>query len=348
MGDKRNAFFAHLGSIRSTSEQRNLPQTTAWLANELRSNPLLKTDKKLRLFCMIVKADFDQEIDNRAARLDWEQTKELATELGDEWWRNRALAQIGVTAFYDRDLETAAKNVASAAARATEIHDIGGQIRFTTVLGMAYSEAKMYALGLPYFDQALDLARKTPDSGFPLFTYEAQLHAFVGLEHYDEAQLLIDKMLKEISLEHRTAWKAQTLFFAAQIALARGNVRGAVADLEQSVAICKAEGYQQLQADPETTLAEVFRRQGNLEKAEFFALQSATSSQASGDKWSLPQRLQTLAELQVAQGKYVEADQTYDKASAFIDSALANSSSILEKTALIPNKSFGNALSGAL
>ncbi len=54
MGDKRNAFFAHLGYIRSTSEQRNLPQTTAWLATELRSNPLLRTDKKLRLFCLIV------------------------------------------------------------------------------------------------------------------------------------------------------------------------------------------------------------------------------------------------------------------------------------------------------
>jgi CHAT domain-containing protein len=200
---------------------------------------------------------------------------------------------------------------------------------------MAYSQAKMYDLGLPYFDQALNLASKTPDSGFPLFTYEAQLHAFVGLKHYDDAQQLIDKMLKEISTEHRSAWKAQTLFFAAQIGLARGDARGAVADLEQSIAICKAEGYQQLEADPETTLAELFKRQGNLERAEFFALQAATSSQASGDKWSLPERLQTLAQLQVARGKYAEADQTYDKASAFIDSALANSSTILEKTALI-------------
>ncbi len=225
MGDKRNAFFAHLGYVRSTSEQRNLPQTTAWLATELRSNPLLRTDKKLRLFCLIVKGDFDLEIDNHAARLDWEQVKELATELGDERWRNRALAQIGVTAFFDRDLETAAKNVGTAAARAKELHDTGGDIRFTTVLGMAYSQAKMYDLGLPYFDQALNLASKTPDSGFPLFTYEAQLHAFVGLKHYDDAQQLIDKMLKEISTEHRSAWKAQTLFFAAQIGLARGDAR---------------------------------------------------------------------------------------------------------------------------
>jgi CHAT domain-containing protein/tetratricopeptide (TPR) repeat protein len=333
--DKRNALYAHLGAIRATSEQRNLPQTSAWLATELNSNPLLKTDKKLRLFCLIVKGDIDQEIDTRAARLDWEQVKTFAAELGNERWQNRALAQIGISAFYDRDLETARKNVATAVETAAKIHDVGAQIRFTTVLGMAFLEAKMYERALPYFDNALELAKQAPDSGFPLFTYEAQLHALVGLTRYDSAQQLVDKMLKQISSKHRSGAQAQILPFAAQIALARGHVEEAIADLEQSVAICKAEGYQQLQAEPEAALAELFRRQGNLRRAEYFAVQAAASSQSSGDKWSLPQRLQALAELQVAQGEYVEADRTYDKATAFIDSGLANSSSVLEKTALI-------------
>lgn len=99
LGDKRNALYARLGAIRATSEQHNLPQTSAWLATELNSNPLLKTDKKLRLFCLIVKGDFDQEIDTRAARLDWEQVKAFAAELGNERWQNRALAQIGISGF---------------------------------------------------------------------------------------------------------------------------------------------------------------------------------------------------------------------------------------------------------
>jgi tetratricopeptide (TPR) repeat protein len=106
----------------------------------------------------------------------------------------------------------------------------------------------MYDLGLPYFEKALDLAKKTPDSGYPIFTYEAQLQALVGMKRYDEAQKLIDTMMKAVNSEHRSAWKAQTLFFAAQIALARGDVREAAGDLQQSIAICKQEGYQQLQA----------------------------------------------------------------------------------------------------
>jgi tetratricopeptide (TPR) repeat protein len=302
-GDKRNAFFAHLGTLRATIERRNLPETDAWLANQLSSNPLLKTDKKLRLFCLTIKGDVDQEIDTRAALVDWGKAKDLATELGDVRWQNRALAQIGVAAFYDRDLETASKNVATAVARAGEIHDIGAQIRFTTVLGMAYSEGKMYDLALPYVDQALDLANKTPDSGYPLFTYEARLDALVGLKRYDQAQQLVDKMLKEIRSKHRSGAQAQTLLVAAQMLLARGHVQEAVADLEQSVNFCKAEGYRKLEGDSEGMLAELFRRKGNLDRAEYFALQAASSSQVSGDKWSLPQRLQTLAELQVARGK---------------------------------------------
>ena len=117
----------------------------------------------------------------------------------------------------------------------------------------------MYDLALPYFDQALDLAKKTPDSGYPLITYEAQLHTLVGLRRYEDAQQLVDRMLKESSSKYRSGAQAQTLFFAAQIALARGDVPRAVGDLEQSIAICKAEGYQQLRADPET-LAELIAR----------------------------------------------------------------------------------------
>jgi CHAT domain-containing protein len=333
--DKRDAFYAHLGVIRATIERYNLPHTSAELSTELEGNPVLSSDKHLRMFCLIVKGDIDQEIDTRAARVDWEQVKVLAQTLGDEHWQNRALAQIGITAFFDRDLETASKNIATAAAVATRIHDIGGQIRFTTVLGMGLVQAKMYDRALPYFNNALEIAKKTPDSGYPIFTYEAQLEALIGLKRYDDAQRLADAMLKQISATYRTGPQAELLPFAARIALARGDVQRAVEDLRQSIAICKAAGYQQTQAEPEAILAEVFRNEGDLSRAEYFAAQAAADTQASGDKWSIPQRLQILAQLQVAQGKYIQADRTYDRASAFIDSGLANSSSVLEKTSLI-------------
>jgi hypothetical protein len=57
---------------------------------------------------------------------------------------------------------------------------------------------------------------------------------------------------------------------------------------------------------------------------------SAESTQASGDLWAVPQRLMTLAEIQVARGRYREADREYDRAEAFIDSMLGNLSTSLE------------------
>src|SRR5579862_7831725 len=52
-GDQRNALYARLGLIRSNSEQHPLPETSAQLAKDLESNPLLQSDKELRMFCLI-------------------------------------------------------------------------------------------------------------------------------------------------------------------------------------------------------------------------------------------------------------------------------------------------------
>ena len=108
------------GVIRSNSEQHPLPETSAQLAKDLESNPILQTDKELRMFCLIVKGDIDGEFDSRAMREDWQQVATLARDLGDAKWQYRALAQLGIAAFYDGDLETARKNVGGALAEADE------------------------------------------------------------------------------------------------------------------------------------------------------------------------------------------------------------------------------------
>jgi hypothetical protein len=119
-GDERNALYAKLGKIRSTIDQLVLPATSAQLASELEKNPLLQADKQLRLFCLIVKGDIDGEIDARAMREDWEEVQKLATELGNDKWQYRALAQLGVAAFYNGDLDTAGRNVRARVGRGHE------------------------------------------------------------------------------------------------------------------------------------------------------------------------------------------------------------------------------------
>ncbi len=158
VGDQRNALYAELGEIRATIDRRNLVRTSADLQLGLDRNRFLHTDKQLRLFCLIIKGDLDIELDSRAARKDWEQVGALAREIGDTRWQNRALAEIGVAAFYDGDTETAGKDIATALEMATKIQDIAAEVRFTTMLGMGFLETKMYERSEPYFNHAVELA----------------------------------------------------------------------------------------------------------------------------------------------------------------------------------------------
>ncbi|HXI43584.1 MAG TPA: CHAT domain-containing protein [Bryobacteraceae bacterium] len=334
-GDQRNALYARLGKLRSNIQQRELPETSAQLAAELDSEPLLQTDKQLRMFCLIVKGDIDGEIDARAMRQDWEQVQGLARDLGDAKWQYRALAQLGLAAFYDGDLATARKNVGNALLAATASGDAGAQIRYLTALGIGLSESHMYEQALPYFENALKIASATPDAGYQYTTNEARLQTLIGLGQIDPAQRLAADILAHAQQSHLSQQQAIVLSVAARIARARKDDREAFSALERSIALSEAGGYIRELAEAQSLLSNMYLEHGDLQKAEQFATLAADSTQASGDVWSVPERLKTLAELQTSQGKYADADRVYDRAAAFIDSMIGNFSSVLEKTAVI-------------
>jgi hypothetical protein len=334
-GDQRNALYAKLGEIRSTVDQRALPATAAQLASELDNNPLLQTDKQLRLFCLIVKGDIDGEIDAGAMREDWQAVQNLATQLGDKKWQYRALAQLGVAAFYDGDLATAGKNVASALAAATKEGDGGAQVRFLTSLGIGLREAHMNEEALTYFDNALKIASTIPDIGYPFFTKEALLEDLIDAKRTDSVQKLANEILEQAEQRHHPQSEAIVLMLEAHMARQRHDDVAALQTLQQSMELSKSGGFVRDLADAQALASDIYRDRGELEKATEFANLAATSTQESGDTWSTPRRLQTVAVLDIKQGKYEEADRVFDRASAFVDALIGDYSSVLEKTALI-------------
>jgi CHAT domain-containing protein len=334
-GDQRNALYAKLGTIRSTVDQRAMPATSAQLASDLANNPLLQTDKQLRLFCLIVKGDIDGEIDAGAMREDWQGVQDLATELGDKKWQYRALAQLGVAAFYNGDLATAGKNVASALAAATKEGDSAAQVRFMTSLGIGLREAHMNEEALTYFGNALKIASSIPDIGYPFFAKEALLEDLIDAKRVDPAQKLADEILAQAQQRHHPQAEAIVLTLEAHIATQRHDDVAALQTLQQSMALSESGGFVRDLADAQALASDIYRDRGELEKATEFANLAATSTQESGDTWSVPRRLQTVAVLDIKQGKYEEADRVFDRASAFVDALIGNYSSVLEKTALI-------------
>jgi hypothetical protein len=79
--DNRNALYARWGAIRAGAEPAPITELSYRLGQELATNPLLQSDKELRMFCLAIKGDFDGEIDSVALRRDWEEVRALAGEL---------------------------------------------------------------------------------------------------------------------------------------------------------------------------------------------------------------------------------------------------------------------------
>ena len=334
-GDRRNALYANLGSIRATVTQRDLLKTSAQLESELNQNALLQSDKELRMFCLIVKGDIDGEIDSGAMRRDWEQVQALAHDLGDAKWQYRSLGQLGMAAFYDGDLETARKNVASALIAATENQDAGAEIRFLTAIGIGLREGHSPAAALDYFAKALNLAAATPDSGYQFLTNEARLETLIDLGKADDAQRLAGEIMSNARERNLPQHEVIVLTLLAHVAVARKDVDGAIRGFREVLTVGEKSGLLREVADAQSALADIYRDRGDLEQAEHFADLAVATTQESGNEWAVPQCQRALAGIQVRRGRYSEADETYDRAGAFIDALLGKYSGVLEKTALI-------------
>src|SRR5258708_662063 len=200
--DNRNAIYAHFGQLRSTMEQRSLPEVSEELEAELDNNPLLQSDKELRLFCLMVLGDIDGEIDAAPMRRDWEAALKLAQGLGDKKLENRASGELGFALFLEGDM---------ASARQKHVKETQALITGGTVENAKGDEAK----AIEEFNTAIDLAQK-------------------------------------------------------------GH-------------------FTRLLADAQFYLEDIYRKRGDLSKAESLAAAAAESTQNSGDLYLLPLPLQALA-----------------------------------------------------
>jgi tetratricopeptide (TPR) repeat protein len=252
----------------------------------LQDDPLLQNDKELRMFCFIVKGDIDTETNTGAMRRDWEQVQTLAQDLGNAKWQYRALAQLGIAAFYDADLETARKDVGTALAAATKAGDAGAQIRILTILAHGFVDSKMYEQALAYLDNAIKIANLIPDAGYQFLAQELRIEALIGLRQLAAAQQVDEEVLTRARETGRTIQEATALGLGIKVAEGRNDRTQALAKLEQAITLSEAAGLTRLLAEVYSRAAEIHRESGDLEKAEHFAELASASTQTSGDLWA--------------------------------------------------------------
>jgi CHAT domain-containing protein/tetratricopeptide (TPR) repeat protein len=334
-GDTRNTLYAHIGAIRATMERRSLPRTSEELSRELETNPLLRRDAALRMFCLSVKGDIDGEIDAAPMKKDWAEVRSLAAGFGDAKWRNRASAEIGFAEFMEGHMDQARAHVAGALIQAARTHDLGAQIRYLAAIGTGMVLVRNYEAGLDYLQKALQISAKVPDAGYPFLAKEGNLQALLGLGKIDEAQKLGAEIIREAQKRRKLVKETQARITLARVELAAHKPTDAISQLQTAIRLAETGGFPRLLADAKMILADIYGSQGRLQLAQKTAQQAIAVTRKDAEPYLLPQRLTSLAALQVRQGRYADAERSYEQAGYLVDSMLGNVSSIAAKTSLI-------------
>ena len=165
-------------------------------------SPASRIDPRLRLWCLVNKGYVDLSIDLLSAKADWIEALKIATRLGENQWRNRALGELGVVSFLEGNTSKAADQVGHALFSAAAAGDIGAQIRFSDMLGTGLNEIHRYSEAIPFFERAIKLG-KNRDVGFPFMAYEREAEALLELDKVEEAQILLQEVLNRAKLEQR-------------------------------------------------------------------------------------------------------------------------------------------------
>ena len=321
--DGRNALYAKFGRLRGQMQTLALVDVSEQIAIGLES-AIAKGDTTLQLRGFTVKGDIDLEWDVSAAQHDWERVRQLARDLGDKGWENRANGELGMVAFLKGNTGEASKLVQQALQTSVQSGDIGGQLRYMGAIANGILLAGNAQLAMDYVDRALKIATDHPETGFPYVVYSTKVHALLASNQADQAERFANAAVSEAQSGDHRIKQIELLITLAQIAQNRKQSDRALELYSQAASIARAGHVQRLLADAEQSLADAYRRAGNLVQAQRHASAAVRETEASGSRFTLPVRLGVLAEIYAAQGKVAAADRLYEQATDVVEAIMVN------------------------
>lgn len=322
-GDRRAAMYAKFGRLRGEMQVRSLADISEQIATDLES-PIAKSDARVRLRGLTIKGDIDLEWNVQAAGRVWQEVRQLARELGDKGWENRANGELGIVAFLNGNTGQATKLVQQALQGATEAGDIGGQLRYMGTIAAGLVLAGYTPIASGYLERALKLADERPEVGFPFAIYSTKVLMLLAQDQADEAERFAKAAMAEARTGDRRIKEIELLVLLARIEEKRGRRDQAIAYLNRAVNTARAGSVQRLLADAESFLADAYRARGNLAEARRHAMSAVAETQAGGTIFSLPARLKVLAEILVSQGRTADATRVYQQAADVIEAIMVN------------------------
>jgi CHAT domain-containing protein/tetratricopeptide (TPR) repeat protein len=332
-GDHRNELYAQISRIRGELPRRGLLETSTFL-DSLLDDPLLKTDAQLRLRCLIVKGDVDLDFDTDLAARDWTEALSIAKSLGEPAWVNRANGELGVVSFLHGDYRTGTLQVMGALSQTQKLGDLGGQIRYLTLIGDGLIQLGRYDQAISTFDQAMAIGRGNADLSQPVMPYAGKAQALSALGKNTEARELLENLLNISQGRSAFGYESQTLLELGKLEERLGHGPAAIERLKQAVADAKkVDGYN-LVSEVDLELSKALLKEKQFNAAGVAAQEGLDASRRIGDKILVPRSLAQLAAVEESKGRYRTADALFREATEIVEAMLATTTSPNAKSSL--------------
>lgn len=325
-GDERNALYAQISVLRGQLPRLPVPEVSARLAEYL-EHPLVQSDDRLRLRCLVIKGETDQDLDPSLAAASWREAQSIAEKLGDAAWANRAKGELGLVAFLQGDVGASVIGLGQALKNAQTNGDVSSQVRWLTLFGHGYVQLGRPQEALDFYDRALKVASTVTELQFPVMTYVGRSNALIKLERSDEADQIL-KQAGEIAARHAArGYQAQLLTQQAIIAHQQAQPDRALSLLAQAGDLARAAGGNRLVAEIALDTAKIQRKHNRVTAADQTLRDGIQIARDMEERLLLPRLLAELADLKSSQRRYREAAALLDESAELMEGLFTTASS---------------------
>ena len=303
-----------------------VPEVSAKLAEYL-EHPLVQADDRLRLRCLVIKGETDEDLDPTLAGASWKEALAVAEKLGEAGWANRARGEMGLVAFLEGNVGGAVVGLGSALKVAQSNGDVASQVRWLTLFGHGYVQLDRPKEALDFYDRALTAAATVPELQFPAMTHVGRSNALIKLGRIAEADEILAKATDFADKYDAKGYQAQLLAQRAAIALQQKDPARALTLLEDAAVRARAAGGNRILIEIELERAKVLRQQQQVAAAERVLAEATVVARDMEERLLLPKVLAEAADLRVSQARYAEASTLLEEAVELLEGLLTTTSS---------------------
>lgn len=325
-GDQRNALYAKISHLRSELPRLAVPAASATLADYL-DHPLVRSDDRLRLRCLVIKGETDEDLDPTSAAQSWREAQAIAERLGDAAWANRAKGELGVTAFLLGDVGSSVIALGEALKTAQANGDLSSQVRWLTLFGQGYLQLGRPQEALDFFDRALKAASALPELQFPVMTHVGRSNSLIKLGRSEEADSILTRAGEIADAAGARGYQAQLLAQRALIARERKDPNGALALFEHALRVAREAGANRIVAEIALEAGRTQREQKRSDAADQTLRSGIGAARQMEEKLLLPRLLAELADLRASANRYEDAATLLEEASDVMKGYFTSASS---------------------